>query len=506
MSRKIFWIVLASALIINAILHMHLLGQGNFYFTVDQGKDAMFVREINENSKVIFRGPVTSVAGVHAGPLWFYFIAIGYRIFNGHPYGAAFMELLLNSGALIFAANFLLKRIGTKRTLLSIVSVLFSWQFFETSAWGFNPFPLMPLALIQVFLLTEFINKKENYYLYALIPTLLAFNAEVAGASTLFIFYFLVGSVGVYKKFISIKKYLLSAIVFPVLTVAPLSYELFKRAEFANQLYTGNTKGLGIFAKTTFGPMTKNLGEIVGSAIIRQFWIVGLVAVLIVLSVYLFNRKHTFNFEARLTLLVASLTGIAYMFFGSNNGWRDWQTVFFFPIIFLWFMIIATSLKSKLIWLTIAVVLCFKFPIFLDRYMTYPSPKSDMSILSNQLKVVDWIYRHSENDGFNVYTYTDGFFDYTYQYLFWWYGRQKYGFVPCEYANYPHSPKETYVPGYLSYTEPRLGCTKLRFLILESETNGQSNEGWVEDFRNQTKLLETHEVGEILIEKRTVEK
>jgi multisubunit Na+/H+ antiporter MnhB subunit len=504
MSKKVFWIVLTISLLVNAILHIQLLSHGNFYFTVDQGKDAMFVREINERSQIIFRGPVTSVAGVHAGPLWFYFIAIGYRIFNGNPYGAPFMELLLNSGGVLFAALFLEKKIGRNRTLIAIIPLLFSWQFFETAAWGFNPFPLTILALVQALLLSEFLNNKSRYYFWALVPTMLAFHAEVAGATTMFLFYVVIGAVGVRQKYISFKKYSLYSFIIPILLVAPLSYELLKRAQFANQVYTGHSTGLGIFAKTTFGPMSRNLGEIVGSAIIRQQWPVGLFAMLIVLGTYLKKRKHDFNFESRLTFLVAIMVGIAYMFFGSNNGWRDWQTVYFYPLLFLLFMILATSLKSKIIWIVVIAVLCFKIPTFITRYNTYPSPKDDVSILANEMKVIDWIYTHSENDGFNVYTYTDGFFDYTYQYLFWWYGRDKYGFVPCEYANYPHSPKENYVPGYLSYSEPRLGCTKFRFLILESDTNGESNEGWLEDFQKSTTLVESHSVGKIVIEKRRV--
>jgi hypothetical protein len=125
-------------------------------------------------------------------------------------------------------------------------------------------------------------------------------------------------------------------------------------------------------------------------------------------------------------------------------------------------------------------------------------------MLYNQLSVLDWIYTHNDEDGFNVYTYTNTFYDYPYQYLFWWYGRERYGFMPCEYSNYPKSPKETYIPDFLEYTEPRLGCNRLRFLIVESDTNGQTNKNWIDDFRNDTLLVEEVTIGTVIVEKREV--
>ncbi len=148
------------------------------------------------------------------------------------------------------------------------------------------------------------------------------------------------------------------------------------------------------------------------------------------------------------------------------------------------------------------IVITANMLYFGGRYIDHFRYSPDSSMLYNEISVLDWIYTHNDEDGFNVYTYTDTFYDYPYQYLFWWYGRKKYGFMPCEYSNFPLSHKEVYVPNYLNYNEPQLGCNRLRFLIIQSDTNGQSNEDWIADFQKSTKLLENITIGSIEVEKR----
>src|SRR5260221_13789726 len=109
---------------------------------------------------------------------------------------------------------------------------------------------------------------------------------------------------------------------------------------------------------------------------------------------------------------------------------------------------------------------------------------------------------HNENYGFNLYTYTNSFYDYSYQYLVSWYGLPKYGFYPCEYSNFPLSIKTLYIPHTENYVEPKLGCDKFRFLIIDSTTNGNENKDWINKFRNQTIFIEKVNIGNTIIEKR----
>jgi len=200
---------------------------------------------------------------------------------------------------------------------------------------------------------------------------------------------------------------------------------------------------------------------------------------------------------------------VSYLFFGSNHGWRAWHTVYI-PIVSLIVILLTcwglVRRRQTLIKIggasVIGIILFFNLMNFRNNYFSYLQVSDNPSLLYNQLKVLDWIYTHNEDNGFNLYTYTDSFYDYSYQYLISWYAKKKYGFYPCEYANYPLAHKYLYIPGEENYREPKLGCDKLRFLIVDSKTNGNDNKNWIEDFRRKTILVEKTEIGKILIEKR----
>jgi hypothetical protein len=178
--------------------------------------------------------------------------------------------------------------------------------------------------------------------------------------------------------------------------------------------------------------------------------------------------------------------------------------VFLPPMLFLGVMVMLLNFPKYIKFFFITIILISQSMTFYTRFIDHQKYSSDASMMYNQISVLDWIYTLNDHDGFNVYNYTDTFYDYPYQYLFWWYGREKYGFMPCEYSNYPLSHKEMYIPNYLSYSEPQLGCNRLRFLIIQSDTNGQSNAYWINDFQEETRLIDQTMIGAIRVEKREV--
>ena len=62
----------------------------------------------------------------------------------------------------------------------------------------------------------------------------------------------------------------------------------------------------------------------------------------------------------------------------------------------------------------------------------FTSQKSsdDPKNLNNLIKSIDWVYQKMNNDGFEAYNYVPEIYDYPNQYLYWWYGPKKYGYMP----------------------------------------------------------------------------
>jgi hypothetical protein len=499
----LFQVILSGVLVMFFSLNFFVTRGNNYYFTSDQGKIAIYVREIVLHKRLFLRGPETSVAGVHAGPLVYYMDAIGYALFNGNPYGGVFIMAVINAILLITLLIWLKPKIGILKSAVLGISLVIFWKFFETSLWEFNPFPLVALSVTLLILLTQFIiTKKQKYYFWALFVVLLGFQTEVAGATSFLLFYIVTGIWAVKNHLISLRSYILSALVLPAVAGVILIIELVKQFFVATSFYNGASTGLGTFKSTNFTKMAIEIWRILGTIVWPQHTTVGAIVFIMVTVIFLIN-KNKFTPTRVFIILSLLLTFIAFIFFGSNQGWRDWHTVYLYTVLYISFFLIVFSIK-KMPAPILTFVFIAQFAFFLSRYTTYPSPPGDPGILRNQMAAIDWIYQNNEHNGFNAYIYTNTFYDYSYQYLFWWYAKSRYGFVPCEYSNYPLSHKQEYIPNYLAYSQPTLGCDTLRFLIIDSNTNGQSNKDWINDFRNQTRLVSKTNVGNINIEKRIV--
>jgi hypothetical protein len=502
MNRKLFWFGFWLILISSFILHSIAVSGNNYHFTVDQGNDAVQVRDLIAHPKLIFRGPETSIRGVYAGPLWYYFIAIGSIITNGNPIGPVYLMIFLNLLAAAIVMLFLRKRIGDGGALLVGFARQTSWYFFETALWTFNPFPLVLLGALLVISLTLFIEGKKKYYYLALFVTLLSFNTDLAGAAVFLIVFIGAGLYGLWKKTISVKMFVLSAGVLPTLAVIAVLYD-FVRVFQEGLLHHSSGQGLQVFSGTNFTKITIIFSELASRVVFPRSFHIGIF--LFALIAFLYFAKYQKNPKTKIIIRIILLMFLAsYLFFSSNKGYRSWHIVFHPTMLFTSVILMLLDFPKYLKIGFITIILGANIFNFYVRFTNHMDHSNDASMLYNEMSAIDWIYTHNDNDGFNVYTYTNTFYDYPYQYLLWWYGKGKYGFMPCEYSNYPLSHKETYVPNYLEYSEPKLGCNRLRFLIIQSDTNGQSNADWIDEFKKETTLLDQTQIGRITVEKREV--
>ncbi len=501
MSNKFFWVLFSLILLISLFLHLHAISGNNYHFTVDQGNDAVHVRDLIDHPRILFRGPETSIRGVFAGPLWYYFLAIGYLATNGSPIGGLYLMIFLNLLSSAVWMVFLKNRIGMGSALLVGAARQITWPFFETGLYTFNPFPLVLLAAILIICLTKFLEGDKKYYVIALVAVMLSFNCDLAGAAVFLLFFLAVGVYALLKKQISTKFFLITGGIVPAVAVLAVLYD-FYRVYLATRVSTNAVGGgLQVFSGTNFLEITNVFSEMISGALFPQNFYIGIILAAILLFLY-FTKSSINSKTNTIIILVWVMFLISFLFFMSNKGYRSWHTIFHPAAIFTSFLLIIFTLPKKIRLIFLTIVLIANLLYFRERYSDHLNYSSDSSMLYNQLSVLDWIYTHNDEDGFNVYTYTDTFYDYPYQYLFWSYGRETYGFMPCEYANFPKAPKELYIPGYLRYTEPQLGCNRLRFLIIQSDTNGQTNKDWIQDFQKQTRLLEKYTIGYTTIEKR----
>ncbi|MDO8452760.1 MAG: hypothetical protein Q7S79_03345, partial [bacterium] len=184
-------------------------------------------------------------------------------------------------------------------------------------------------------------------------------------------------------------------------------------------------------------------------------------------------------------------------------------TVYLPVLLFISLVLMLLSIQRKVGVVLLTAVFVSQLIIFVPRYVEYTKPSHDSGILANQMKIVDWIYSKREGDGFSAYVYTPQEFDYTYQYLFWWHGKSKHGFVPCEYmtSRKPGFLKYNYVPGEDNYSKPSLGCSQFRFVVIEPEKNQMKVENWAREQRiiENAQLVDETEIAGVRVEKRKLQ-
>lgn len=496
--NRLFWLFLILLFCLYFYLYYQALSGNNLYFTIDQGNDALYVREIWQNKALLLKGPETSIRGIFAGPLWYYFLAPGYVLALGHPIGAVYTMIILNAVLLSLIILWIKRKAGPMQGLAVGYTLLFFWLFFETSLYSFNPFPTITTSFVRIILLIEFLEGKKKYYYWAVLVTLLTFNFDVAIAVVLTLFTYSVGLWGVKLKFLSLKEYAISSFTLPSIAIIFLAKQFFE-VFWQTKIVTQQNSGLGVFTGLNVYQMSIEFVKMIGS-IIPQFSYLGF-GIFIVTGV-LYMRQHNRNkYVKKFVVLIGVLTIISFLFFASNKGWRPWHTVYLPPLLLITFLLMLFQLPKKIAVPIFTIVLFSNIFFFQTMFKNYKKPSNDPSLLYNELSAIDWVYSQSENQGFKVYNYTDRFFDDPYQYLFWWYGLQKYGYLPDEYANFPLAPKELYVPGYRSYLEPKRGSDRISFLIVQSDTNGETNKDWITVFRENNNLQEETKIGGITVEK-----
>lgn len=364
----------ALILLTSLVIRIAPLWGNNFYFTVDQGRDAVYVREILAHGTFFSKGPESTIRGIFTGPGWYYWLAPGYFLAQGHPVGGIISLIIVN----LVVMGALMRMKGLKTGLV----LLFFWPWYDATRYAFNPFLLVPLVIILGLLL------ERKKYGTGLLMVAMAVNAHL------------------------------------------------------------------------FGPV-----------VMAATWLVVVV-----------TKKFSWLMMVGLGLVVYAISPVQ----------REWYVVFVWPVLLV---AMAQKLNKWLVAGIVVLEICFFVPRYSDQWNN-----PDTSVLKNQLAVVDWVYKDKGKSGLYVYDYTDRFYDFPYQYLVWWKHPKT---LPCEYANFPDSNKAIYVPGWDRYAIPQTGCDgKNRYLIIESQTNGETNSNWIWDFRATTKLVESVRIGKTVVEKR----
>lgn len=449
-------------ILISLFLRGYLLFD-NLFFGPEQGRDFLVIKDLVLNQKLTLIGPKTDIGGIFHGPLFYYLSAIPFFLTAGNPLSVSWFMILLQSLTII-PLYLLGSRIFNKRAGIIAASLFtISFSAIVYARWLSNP-PLSILFVSLFFLsIFNFINGKKIYLVLSAIAFGLAAQVQflnliflAATSIVLFIAYL--------KKFLE-NFPLLVASVLLALILSLGNFILFDlRHEFliSNKIlalvsgqtgfYSSYTQSIRdglqtfveFFAYTVTPPFYFGaLGFLIlGLIFIRREFSKNLLFLLVwvfVPTLVLMLLRHSILEHFFLFSLPAMILFAAYVL---DRVWVRKRVLG----VFLLSLVVAVNL---LFWLD---------NIPKNKNIFFQTTQPDLKF-SDQKKVIEEIYKRADGRPFSFQSYTIPYWSQQgWEYLFWYYGNQKFGY------------------------EPILEKAKLLYVIVQDDpSNKIYQEGWLRD-------------------------
>lgn len=492
---------------------VRLIHFGEITFFYDQARDAFESINIIKDADIKVIGPSTDIQGLRHGPLYWYIIAPIYYLTRGNVYAVRLFLILLGSCS-VFVMYFLTKLLTKNRemSLLAAFTIAFSFEAVQYSRWLSNPAPAfltiplfwsglwlihknskygLPLSLLGLFLCMQF--QLFLLYLSGFLFLLIVLKLLRKNLKNIFVFD---------KQTLPI--YFFAFLFSSTFILAEIKFKFLGTISLINHFLQGGSDSTNFLSKINHFPLSL-ANNINNNFQVNTTFGYILLLLLIIASIYLFLKNK--NDKGLLLFLwiwflspfiVHLLSGYFAYFTNIGNT---------FPLI-----ILATYTLSRIlvkIRLKHFIYILVSLLAILNIYHVIKVNSNGETLFAiqkrmlipDQLAVIDWIYKNSDKKPFAINSVTNPLFiNTTWSYLFDWYGKSTYGYLPS-WRGYPQDDQ----PGFSApFNDKNLKLGDNLFLILEPiggipESYPKAYQA-IEDSRSI--LIESKKIGTITIEKR----
>jgi 4-amino-4-deoxy-L-arabinose transferase-like glycosyltransferase len=444
-------------LLFGLLLRLFVVFSVSAPFTYDQGRDLLILREMVYLKKPTLIGPTTSLHGVFCGPGWYYLILPFYVLSGGHPLSSLGPLFLL---ALLLPLVFTKLSQEPKIVLPAALVFTFTSCFFVNSTFALNSNPMIYLVPPILLLTTLFLIKGKNHFLFwALFLLGLGFHFNVVAASFLlpaFLVIFLL-----FKK--KRKSFLGAAwailgFFLPFLPQVIFDFRHdFLQTKTILALLKGQSGSLSLSQSSLMNRFIRLLPtweEIFYRASAKSHPLMVLfLAIILWTTVLIWRRRRQVQKESLSQLFLVSLvfllTSLLFLSLAPFSIWPWYLGPIEAIVVTLFLTSFLLLVKFKLWSPKLLFGLLFLWLVLEAKsYLPTVFPKElsqDSANLEVRLKIVDSLYQDAQGEGMKVYVFAPNVYDYPYQYLIWWHGAKKWGYLPEEFFYLPNQP--AYVPG-----------------------------------------------------------
>ncbi|HCS78548.1 TPA: hypothetical protein DIV55_02275 [Patescibacteria group bacterium] len=453
MNKLLYPLLTSLAVVTGLLISLVPILSGIFFFTFDQARDLLWVKNQVDFLVPTLIGPPGSLEGVFFGPVWLWLLTVPYLAANGDPVMTTLFNAFVVFGAGLLGTLYLYKHHkATAYFFLILTFISPAIHLLTGYAFAQHLLPLLTVVLIYTFAHMLKSGSRKHFFI-AIFCIALMFHAEpVVSVFSLASLPVILLVTPHKKNLLNAKTILLAIIVFGLPFLPQIVFDF--KHDFLQ------TRGVFVYLSGT----SKSLGDILPFperlldrpvmlfttyqlSIVRSSPF--LAAIFLLLSFFV-TRKLSIKpfFKALLQASGLYLLSLWIVFTLFPPQFKIFYLDGVVMIYLLWTAIILGALweKKKLrIFLSLILVVIGWHNLQPLRFYNswkngFVAEQKSGSIFKTQKAIVDLIYKDSSGDGFKVYTYSPAIYDYPYQYLFLHYGVSHYGYLPAEFSYLPNQP------------------------------------------------------------------
>jgi 4-amino-4-deoxy-L-arabinose transferase-like glycosyltransferase len=478
--------ILVGAFVVRVYKVDDLLG---FYY--DQGRDALVIWKLWNDSKPFLIGPITGLAGIFLGPAYYYLIAPFYLVSSGNPIGPAIFLSFLSVCALLVMYILGTKMHSRRAGILAAFIGGFSYYIVLAGRWLSNPTPILLTSMLLIWALWEIVHGASKKWWIA-VSLLVGLSLQFESASGFFYIPIVLVIALIYKSSFPDTKALAVSIFVFLVTLLPQILFNFRH----ENLLLNNFLNLFISEKS----FSASIGDVLLLRL-QYFWEVyrtkifpgwnaqALLFALISLSGICI---HWYTQRDKKTMILfgvfLGIPAIGYTLFQGNHGniYDYYLTGYYLPIL-LFFAIGLAVVSENIIGKCILAIFILLFVRYNGEIVGNYLRATDYNgiYLGNEVDAVNWIYESAikNNTHWNLDVYVPPVIPYSYDYLFLWQGDKR-----CKVTLCGLTKDETVSTLYLLYEQDPPHPERLN--------------AWLSKYENTTILKEESAFGGIVVQKR----
>lgn len=459
MKIKLSHFILLFVVVIGLIINLLPIFLGIFPITFDQGRDFLWVKNQVDFRQPSLIGPAGSLRGVFFGPGWFWLLTVPYLLFQGSPLVMTIFNAVIVYAGLLYAA-FIFRKFDKRISYFIIFLGFISPGIHGLANHAFSQHLLPLLTILLIYSLTNVMLKFSRWhFILACFWIGLMFHAEppiaVFSLVPLLIVSYLASR---QQKSIPFRTIIFGAIAFIIPFLPLILFDFrhgFLQINSVLSYLTGDTRGLQEIAPLSFW---QRLLDRPSRLLFSFKETIFKTADILVIIAGIFLIKVIKN--AHLPLFIKKFLQVSLIYFISvtiififyPHEFKLFYLGGFQLLYLIWIAIGLSVIWKNIIYRKYVILfLSFVFLINLDFLSMFRAPRENFakqrtlgSLYINQVQAIDWIYQDAAGSGFKVYVFVPAVYDYNYQYMFFWYGLKRYGYLPAEFSYWPRVPE--YVP------------------------------------------------------------